>query len=358
MRVFKNVKIDGKITDLVSDNGVIAEIGKTDREGIDIGGREIIPGLVDIHSHGCIGFDTMDGIYLDEMSEEQARHGVSAWLPTTMTESTEKIAFAVNRDIASVRGAEVLGFHMEGPYISAKYKGAQNEEFIKKPTIAEFETFQNMKMVTLAPEYDEAFAFIKNTEAVVSIGHTDADFDISDAAMKAGARCLTHTFNAMPPLHHRNPGPIGAAIENNAYVQVICDGIHIHRAVITALYRIFGKERMLLISDSMRATGLNDGEYEFGGQRVIVRDGIARTEDGALAGSTSNLMTCVKKAIEFGIPRNAAIEMASKTPSELIGVKKGSLKPGYDADFAVVDEALKVFMTVNRGEIIYDSGEV
>ncbi|MBR0278319.1 MAG: amidohydrolase family protein, partial [Clostridia bacterium] len=148
--------------------------------------------------------------------------------------------------------------------------------------------------------------------------------------------------NAMTPFHHRNAGPIGAAIDENIDVQVICDGLHLHKSIITLLYRTFGADRMILISDSMRATGLPDGEYEFGGQMIDVKGGVARTKDGALAGSTSNLMDCVKKAIELGIPKLDAIKMATETPARLLGIKKGKIEVGYDADFVVVDNKMNI----------------
>ena len=200
----------------------------------------------------------------------------------------------------------------------------------------------NIKMVTLALELTGSMDFIKNCKAVVSIGHTDCDYETAMEAIKNGAKCLTHTFNAMPPLHHRNVGPIGAAIDENIYVQVICDGLHLHKSIVTMLYRTFGADRMILISDSMRATGLSDGEYEFGGQMIDVKGGIARTKDGALAGSTSNLMQCVKKAIKFGIPKEDAIKMATQTPANLLGIKEGKIKVGYDADFVVIDDSMNV----------------
>ena len=168
--------------------------------------------------------------------------------------------------------------------------------------------------------------------------------------MDAGAMCLTHTFNAMPPLHHRNPGPIGAAIEKNIYAQVICDGLHIHKSVIQMLYRTFGADRMVLISDSMRATGMPDGEYEFGGQKITVTNKVARTEDGAIAGSTSTLFTCVKKAVEFGIPMPDAFKMASETPAKLMKLNKGRIAAGFDADIITVSKNLdltRVFINGN-----------
>ena len=228
---------------------------------------------------------------------------------------------------------------------------AKNEEFIKNPDLEEFKNLKNMKMVTIAPELEGSLEFIKGCGAVVSLGHTDCTYNEAVDAINNGANCLTHTFNAMPPLHHREPGLIGAAMDKNAYVQVICDGIHIHPAVIRMLYKMFGKDRMVLISDAMRATGLSDGEYEFGGQKIIVKDKIARTESGALAGSTSTLMDCVKKAIEFGIPEEEAFYMATTTPSQLMNVKKGQIKPGFDADLIVLDDDGEIEMTVLNGMI-------
>ena len=347
--IFKNALIGGKLVDIKVSDGKIEDIGCFECDGIDLGKKTVRAGLIDIHSHGCMGFDTMDGDKLCEMSLHMAKNGVTSWLPTTMTESVDDIRRVVNIDIPKTNGAEIMGFHAEGPYISAKYKGAQNEKYIKNPDISEFKTFKNIKMVTVAPESEGAAEFIKNCEAVVSIGHTDADYDCTVKAIKNGAMCLTHTFNAMAPLHHRNPGPIGAAFDENIFIQVICDGLHIHESAIRMLYKMFGSDRMILISDSMRATGLPDGEYEFGGQTVTVKNSVARVPDGALAGSTSVLMACVKKAIEFGIPEDEAFKMASETPAKLTGVKKGKLSKGYDADFIVLDDDKRIISYVVGG---------
>ena len=327
--------------DIVIEDGKIVHIGKTSEPGIDLGGDFVFPGLIDIHSHGCIGYDTMDGNYLGEIAEFEAKNGITTWYPTTMTMSIDKIKSVVNPEIPRFENAaNIAGFHMEGPYISPKYKGAQNEKYIKSPVMAEFNEFNNIKMVTLAPELDGSIDFIKECPAVVSLGHTAADYETAAAAMDAGAMCLTHTFNAMPPLHHRNPGPIGAAIEKNIYAQVICDGLHIHKSVIQMLYRTFGADRMVLISDSMRATGMPDGEYEFGGQKITVTNKVARTKDGAIAGSTSTLFTCVKKAVEFGIPMRDAFKMASETPAKLMKLNKGRIAEGFDADIITVSKNL------------------
>lgn len=351
--IFKNCLINGEIIDIKVKDGVISETGLFEESGIDLKGARVFPGLVDIHTHGCIGYDTMDGSKLCEMSEYLAENGVTSWLPTTMTMDIETIKKVTNIKLPEKKGAEVIGFHMEGPYISEKYKGAQNKEYIKCPDISEFEAFDNIKIVTIAPELEGSMEFIKNCKAVVSLGHTDTDYDTAVEAIRYGAKCLTHTFNAMPGLHHRNPGPIGAAIDENIYVQVICDGLHIHKSVVKMLYRTFGAERMVLISDSMRATGVSDGEYEFGGQKITVEKSVARTPDGAIAGSTSTLLQCVRCAIEFGISEHDAFKMASETPARLLGLKKGRLVAGYDADFIAVDENYDVVTTVVGGNVVY-----
>lgn len=348
--ILKNCLVDGNITDITVENGKITEVAKTDRDGEDMGGMRVYPGLVDIHTHGMIGYDTMDGDKLSEMSEYLLKNGITSWLPTTMTVAFDDIARVVNATIPQ-KGANILGFHMEGPYISPKHKGAQNEKYIKNPSVEEFSKLKNVKMVTIAPELSGSLDFIKKCGAVVSLGHTDCTYDEAIAAIDAGAMCLTHTFNAMPPLHHRAPAAIGAAFDKRAYAQVICDGLHIHPSVIRILYRLFGKERMVLISDSMRATGMPDGKYEFGGQEITVENHIARAPDGAIAGSTSTLMTCVKKAIEFGIPESDAFYMASRTPCELMGFNKGKIEKGYDADLIVLDDKLELSATVLGGRL-------
>ena len=180
--------------------------------------------------------------------------------------------------------------------------------------------------------------FIKNCPAVVSLGHTEADYDTVMAAAEAGAKCLTHTFNVMPGIHHRAPGPIPAGADSGMYAQLICDGLHIHPAAVRFLIKAYGKEKVVLISDSMAATGLGDGEYSFGGQSITVKDGAARTEGGNLAGSTTNLFDCVKCAISFGIPEEDAVYMATESPAALMGLNKGRLAVGYDADIILVDD--------------------
>ncbi len=361
-KILKNALVDGKLTDIVVRAGKIVSIGKTSTTGefVDIGGKRLLPGLIDIHSHGCIGVDTMEAhpLKMAEMCRFMKKNGVTAWLPTTMTVAMSDIEEVTSQGLLDIGedGCDIVGFHMEGPYINKKYKGAQNEAHIKNPSVEEFKALEGIRMVTVAPELEgscELIRYCAENGIVVSLGHTDCDFDCAEAAFKAGARCLTHTFNAMPPMLHRAPGPIGAALVNDGYAQVICDGEHIHRAAIMALYKMFGADRMVLISDSMHATGLGDGKYVFGGLDITVKDGVARTESGALAGSTTTLFGCVKKAMEFGIPAEDAFKMASETPAKLMGLKKGKIEVGYDSQFIILDDNYDLVDVLNlKGEMI------
>lgn len=345
-RILKNALVDGELTDIVVRAGKIVSIGKTSISGeiIDVGGKILLPGLIDIHSHGCIGYDTMDATpdQLAEMRRFMRKNGTTTWFPTTMTNPIENIDRVTSQKLDDeTDGCNIPGFHMEGPYINSKYKGAMLEEYIKTPTIEEFQALRGINMVTVAPELEgseELIRYCVENGIVVSLGHTDCDYDCAVKAFVAGAKCLTHTFNAMPPLLHRAPGPIGAALMSDAYVQVISDGLHIHSSVILALYKMFGHDRMVLISDSIQSTGLGDGNYSFGGLNIIVKNGVSRTESGALSGSTTTLFGCVKKAMEFGIPMKDAFKMASETPARLMGLKKGRIEVGYDADFIILDE--------------------
>lgn len=350
MKAIKNVKLDGRLTDVTVDGGKIVAIGKTDLEGVDFGGAKIYPGLIDTHSHSCIGHDTMDGD-LEIMADFELAHGTTTWYPTTMTMSAEDIIRATNQKIDFGHGASIPGFHMEGPFINVKYKGAQNEDFIIPPSMELFNKCRNIKKVSLAPETEGAMEFIRECPAIVSIGHTDCDYATACAAFEAGAASLTHTYNAMPGIHHRAPGPIGAGSEyDHVYAELICDGKHIHKAAVKMLIKIFGYDRVILISDSMLATGLSDGEYMFGGQPIDVKDGTALTKDGHLAGSTSTLFECVKVAISFGIPEGMAVKMATENPARLMGLNKGKIEVGYDADFIIVDDEFNLIRAIARGE--------
>lgn len=349
-KIIKNVRLYGKNTDITVENGKITYIGKVDEEGVDFAGNKIYPGLIDTHSHGCIGYDTMD-CHISEMADFELNSGVTTWYPTTMTMSEEDIIKATNVNIDLGHGANIPGFHMEGPFINKKYKGAQNESYIIPPSMKLFNKCKNIKKVTVAPEIEGSLEFIKECPAVVSLGHTDATYDQCIEAFKAGARCLTHTYNVMPGIHHRAPGPIGAGSDTpEVYAELICDGKHIHPSSVRMLIKIYGVDRIVLISDSMGATGFGDGEYDFGNAIVTVKDGTALTKTGNLAGSTSTLFDCVRKAISFGIPEVYAVRMASENPARLMGLNKGKIEVGYDADFIIVDDDFNLVKAIARGE--------
>ncbi len=351
--IIGNVKINGRLCDIQINGTTIAAIEPAGQlpktEFYDMGGRKAFPGLIDIHIHGRVGADTMDGD-LQPIAADLARRGVTAWLPTTMT-APLPVLKERTAELPQLKGAQALGYHLEGPFLSPDHIGAQNRQYLANPDSDALSDFQNIKMITLAPELPGAIPLIKNSRAIVSLGHTGCDYETALRAIDAGTACLTHTFNAMPPLLHRAPGPIGAAAERGIYAQLICDGIHVHKAAVLALYRLFSSDRLILISDSMRAAGLPDGQYDLGGQDMTVKNGIARTADGHLAGSTAHLLDCVKTAIAFGIPETEAFHMASATPAALLGVKKGRIEPGFDADIMVVNEDLEPYCVIIAGEI-------
>lgn len=352
--VYKNLSIDGVLTDLVAEDGIITYVGKTEEDGYDCKGLTARAGLFDIHIHGLIGEDTnTNSGTFDKMSLVLAKEGITSWLPTVSPSSfddTEKIC-----KTPASRGAKVRGIHLEGPFVNLKKKGALKPEYIVAPTTELLDRCPRAVYMTIAPEIDGAIDFIKEATkrgVRLAIGHSVATHDEALLGIQAGANSLTHTFNAMAPFDHREPGLIGAAITGDAYVQVISDGFHLHPAVVLALYRIFGPDRMMLISDAVRPAGLPDGVYESSGKVVEVRNGQCYLiGSNTIAGATTLLSECVRRAISFGIPEKDAYRMASETPARFMGVKAGVLKEGYDADFALYDETNHAVLTVIGGEI-------
>lgn len=350
--IIYNCLIEGRLKSIEIEEGKIKSVGENVSRGdIDAAGRRVIPGLIDIHTHGCNGIDTLDADF-EPMCRFYAEHGTTSFLATAMTASYEKL-LDVTGSKTDFEGANILGFHLEGPYISPQFKGAQNAEFIQAPNIAGFGGLKNVKLVTLAPEVEGSIDFIRAVapEVVVSIGHTSCDYETALRAIEAGAKSLTHTYNAMPPLHHRRPGPIGAAFEKHIYAEIICDGFHISKPVVLATYAMFGRERMILVSDSIRSAGCPDGEYDSGGLQVFVKNGAAHLADGTIAGSNSMLWGCVKTAVSFGIGFDDAVAMATSTPAALLGVNKGNIKPGYDADLLIISDNMEIDSVIVGGEI-------
>ena len=316
----------------------------------------VLPGLVDIHSHGAAGEDFSDGNPegLKKILQYEKRCGITSYCPTSMTFPKERLRqiFASIKGAQTEEEAKVVGINMEGPFLDPAKKGAHVEEWIAAPDAAFVRELNQdvdglVRLVTLAPNMDGAEEFIKemHEEVCISLGHTAADYDCASRAMKLGAHHVTHLYNAMQPFGHRAPGLIGAAMDDpECMVELICDGYHIHPSAIRAAFRMFGPERVILISDSMRATGMENGTYELGGQEVTVKDRKAVLKDGTLAGSATNLYGCMCKAIEFGIPLEQAIMAATANPARSIGIfdRVGSIRIGKQADLLLVSENLEL----------------
>ena len=336
-------------------------------EGINLHGAKVIPGLIDVHSHGNSGADFSDGDYagLCRMAAYYARSGITSFAPASMTLPYETLsaAFATAARLhreAPEGCARLMGIQMEGPFFSEKKKGAQNGEYLRLP---DYEAFRELyegcsglvRIVDVAPELPGAADFIRRASELctVSVAHTDASYEDAKAAFEAGARHVTHLFNAMPPIHHRKPGVIGAAAEREDVVaEVISDGQHLHPSVVRMAFRLF-PGRVCLISDSLRCCGMPDGEYELGGQQVFLQGGIARLADGTIAGSATNLFQCMQRAISFGVPEGEAVTAATLTPAREIGADGlvGSLEVGKLADFVVCDENLNALSVWLGGKL-------
>ena len=342
----------------------------TDAEEILIDAEEnyVIPGLTDIHFHGCMGSDCCDGTEeaFRVIAEYELSQGVTSITPATMTMSEEVLTGICRtaKDFSCPDGSDFCGLYMEGPFISPAKKGAQNEKYIRPADTEMLKRLQQasggmIRTVTVAPETEGAISFIRENSGSIniSLAHTAADYDTAREALSCGASQLTHTYNAMMPFSHRAPGPIGAAADSShCMVELICDGIHIHPAVVRTTFKIFGDDRIILISDSMRAAGLSDGQYDLGGQTVIVKGNLAVLEDGTIAGSVTNLMDCVRTAVhEMGIPLASAIKCAAVNPAKAIGIYRdyGSLTPGKYANIVILDQNLDLTMVLHRSDIVY-----
>lgn len=338
---------------------------------INLSGCLILPGLVDIHIHGCAGADTFDGTRdsIARMAAHLVQKGVTSFCPTTMTGSYEQIAaalFAV-RDCMEhpPQGAAVLGAHMEGPYLSAGKKGAQRGDALRSPDFAEFLRLYHgcggaIRLVDVAPECENAREFITRASefCTVSAAHSEADYDTAMQSFRWGITHATHLFNAMTGLHHRQPGMVGAVFDApDVRAELICDGLHVHPAVLRIAFRLLGEERSVVVSDSMRAAGLPDGESELGGQTVFLKNGAARLADGTLAGSTTNLLDEIRNLVRFGVPLRQAVRSATINPAAAIGRdgEIGSIREGKRADFTVLDEELRLRLVVVRGAIAYEA---
>jgi len=359
-------------------NGRIAKVGKrissfSEAETVDASGMTVVPGFVDTHVHGGSGSDVMDGTAeaVRKIASYHARFGTTSMVATTTTESFDRIIRAVRAARAVIErrtdGAEVVGIHLEGPYINPERRGAQNVKHVRLPSLREFkrildESANRVRIVTLAPEIKRGVEFIaalKNMGIVLSAGHSNASYADMVSAIDAGITHITHIFNGMRELHHREPGIVGAALTREELtVSVIADGVHVHPNVIELLFKTKGVDNIILITDAIRAAGMSDGTYELGGLHVKVKSGVCRLASGTLAGSTLTMNMAVKNMIDFlDIPLSDALKMASTNAAKIIGFadSKGSLEEGKDADIAILDGDFNVKSTIVKGRIIATS---
>ena len=336
---------------------------------LDADGLYAIPGLIDIHFHGCMGHDFCDGTVeaIDAITRYEASCGVTSVCPATMTVSPESLvqvmdaARTYNESPARPGQASLVGINMEGPFISEAKKGAQAAEHIRLCDEALFCSLQErsgglIKLVDIAPENEGAMEFIDalHDKVTISLAHTTADYQTAKEAYDRGARHATHLYNAMPPFTHRAPGVVGAAFDSpHCRAELICDGVHIHPSVVRATFQLFGDDRMILISDSMRAAGMEDGQYTLGGQDVAVKGKYATlVSDGALAGSVTNLMDCMRTAVkEMQIPLESAIACATMNPAKAIGIydRYESISTGKIANLVLLDQDLNLRQVIIHG---------
>ncbi|MDN5610816.1 MAG: N-acetylglucosamine-6-phosphate deacetylase [Staphylococcus equorum] len=352
----------------------ITDVGKGDYEGAlttyDAQGQHVLPGFIDIHMHGGYGEDAMDASCdgLKHLAESLLSEGTTSFLATTMTQSDENITKALENIIEYqkqqnvLKAADIVGIHLEGPFISEHKVGAQNPAYVQRPSIEKVQQFQKtannqIKVITFAPEVEGAHETLEalHDQIRFSIGHTVATFDETNEAVARGAKHVTHLYNAGTPFEHREPGVFGAAWTNDSLsTELIVDGIHSHPTAIQIAYKQKGNTRFFLITDAMRAKGMPDGEYDLGGQNVIVKGSEARLASGALAGSILKMNEGLKNLIQYtGDSLDNLWRVTSLNQAIALNIEsqKGSLKVGKDADIVIVDDEITVQTTIKAGEI-------
>jgi N-acetylglucosamine-6-phosphate deacetylase len=356
---------NGQIESVLPDKE--ASVVSVDFE-IDGNGYFLIPGMIDVHIHGAEGFDMMDGTIqsVEAVSQACAKTGCTSFLATSVSSSLDDLLTMITnvKELAGKEpGAQIIGIHVEGPYINVKRKGMQNERYLRHPDIGEMEKIiENagslLRMVTLAPELPgglEMISYLKERGIIAALAHSDATYEEAKLAFQCGANHITHCFNAMRSIHHRDPGMIIAAFEESSVsVQAIVDDVHLHPAIVRLMYREKGPEKMVLITDALQAMGMGDGTYLFGGHEVSVVDRVAKLNDGTLASSTVTMNEALAKTVQLGIPLKDAVRMATETPADILGLKhKGRIKPGADADLVLMNDRIDVLWTMVNGKIVY-----
>jgi len=356
---------NGKIISVHSeiDSSVLAADSELDGKG-----HFLIPGMIDVHIHGAEGFDMMDGTIesVEVVSKACARTGCTSFLATSVSSSLDELLKMVSnvKELAGQEpGAQIAGIHIEGPYLNVKRKGMQNDRYLRHPNQGEMEriilnTGSLLKMVTLAPELPggiEMIRFLREQGIITAIAHSDATYEEAKQAFENGASHVTHCFNGMRPIHHRDPGLVIAAFEeSNVSVQAIVDDVHLHPAIVRLIYREKGPEKMVLITDALQAMGMGDGTYLFGGHEVTVRNGVATLDDGTLASSTVTMNEALAKTVRTGIPLSDAVKMATQTPANILGLAhKGRIRAGADADLVLMNDQFEVIWTIINGKMVY-----
>ena len=356
------------------DNGRIVFISRepyaASAEVIDGTNLTVLPGFIDVHIHGANGVDTMDadGNDLTRASVWLASQGVTGWMPTLVpgpVDEYKRAVSAIEQAHTSGKGVRILGVHYEGPFVNSEQCGALRTQFFRTysgiediddlPTVQ----FPGKQLMTLAPEIDGGIELIKELTRrgwIVSIGHTRADFDVLDQALAAGARHMTHFMNAMSPLHHRSPGPVGwGLLHDDVTCDVIADGVHLDPRTLKLLMKIKGPERLVLISDAIAAAGLGDGVYNIWNESITVKDGRTSNERGSIAGSVISMLDAVRLMRNLGVPQVDLARISATNPARLLGIEKecGSIEAGKRADLVALDEEGNVRFTIVGGEVVY-----
>lgn len=366
-KVIKDNKVEDKVV-LIQGEKIIDLCNRVPEEAdiIDAKGLYVSPGFIDIHIHGYKGFDMMKNTYesLVSMSNDLMATGVTGFVATTMTDKPErirKVIYEAKSASMDTKGADLLGIHLEGPFISGEYKGAHKEEHILNPSVKAFrdicggnENF--VKIVTLAPELDgsaELIEYLKISGIVPSMGHTAASYDEGREGIQRGIKSCTHVFNAMRGFLHREPGALGAVMDSDAASECIADGIHVHEATLRMLIKQKGLDKVILVTDAMMGTGLDDGEYTLGGQRVYVKQGEARLKNGLLAGSVLTMDRAVRNIMNFCYLDIAkAVSLATINPVRILGLKdRGIIDKGYSSDILIFDENINIQKVIKGGTI-------
>lgn len=372
MKVIHNAKlivddqvVEGKV--LLFDTKIVTiadALPATECQIIDAKGAYVSPGFIDLHIHGSGGADVMDATpqALETISTTLLQTGTTSFLATTMTMSTEQIDNAlqnVQQHASSVTGANILGIHLEGPFINPLKHGAQDQAYIQTPHVALIENYMDeIKMITLAPEMEHSESFIKHLwlhypHIILSIGHSDASYEEAKESFKWGVSHVTHLFNAMNPYHHRKPGIVGAVFDSDVTCDIIADLVHTHPSTLELTQKM-KKEKLILVTDAMRAGCMKCGRYDLGGRGVEVKEGKALLEDGTLAGSVLKINDALlNMKVHTTMPFVDIIHSVTKIPAQKLGIKKGELKEGYDADLVMFDEKFSIMLSIVGGEVKY-----